>query len=263
MISNETDINIPDDAEIDIAAGEAVQAAEDADLLEGVLSLSRLATGRLSLEESLTRVAQFAVRAIPGAEGAGLTMLEDGRPETIVTTEPFVAEVDAIQYHIGQGPCITAAREGSTVRSGSLGGDKRWPQFGSRVARLGVHSALCLPLLTSDGVLGAMNIYARTKHVFDEHAARTGELFAVPAAIAVQNAQVLDHTKRLAGQLQAALDSRSIIERAIGIIIGRAGCTEDEALAQLRSLSQHQHQKLRAVAQVVLAEATRRPPSRR
>ncbi|MBA3528355.1 MAG: hypothetical protein H0T91_03400, partial [Propionibacteriaceae bacterium] len=105
MISNETDIKISDGTEIDIVDGEAVHAAEDADLLEGVLSLSRLATGRLSLEESLTRVAELAVRAIPGAEGAGLTILEDGRPETIVATEPFVAEVDAVQYGIGQGPC--------------------------------------------------------------------------------------------------------------------------------------------------------------
>ena len=53
------------------------------------------------------RVATYAVRAIPGADGAGLT-LEDDRANTIVATAAFVSEIDDIQYGIGQGPCITA-----------------------------------------------------------------------------------------------------------------------------------------------------------
>ena len=57
--------------------------------------------------------------------------------------------------------------------------------------RLGVHSAVSLPLITPDGVIGAMNVYARAKYAFDDRAAELGEIFAVPAAIAVQNAHVL------------------------------------------------------------------------
>lgn len=228
------------------------------DLQGGMLALSRLATGRMSLSDTLVKIAEFAVRAIPGAEGAGLTLLEDDRTDTIVTTASFVAEVDKVQYGIGQGPCITAARDGTTVWSSSLGADRRWPQFGSRVARLGVHSALSLPLTTSDGVIGAMNIYAHEKRVFDERAARVGELFAVPAAIAVQNAQVLAQTKRLAEQLQNALDTRAVIDRAVGILISRSGCTEQEAFRRLQTLSQHEHQKLRVVAQTMVDEAGRR-----
>jgi len=36
------------------------------------------------------------------------------------------------------------------------------------VGRLGVHSALSLPLLLSDQVIGAINAYAHGKDVFDE-----------------------------------------------------------------------------------------------
>ena len=70
----------------------------------------------------MTRVATYAVQAIPGADGAGLTLLEENRADTIVATAPFVSEIDDIQYGMRQGPCITAAREGRTVISGSLGG---------------------------------------------------------------------------------------------------------------------------------------------
>ena len=92
-----------------------------ADLRSSLSSLSNLATGQLSIEEMLTKVATFAVRAIPGADGAGLTLLEEGRTDTIVATDPFVTEVDAIQYGLGEGPCISAATERRTMRSGSLG----------------------------------------------------------------------------------------------------------------------------------------------
>ena len=48
----------------------------------------------------------------------------------MVATDPFVGEVDAIQYRLIEGPCISAAAERRTMRSGSLGADPRWPTFG-------------------------------------------------------------------------------------------------------------------------------------
>ena len=158
------------------------RSAEEEDLRESLEGLSRLAAGRLPLEDLLTQVATYAVQAIPGADGAGLTLLEEDRTDTIVATAPFVTEVDDIQYGMEQGPCISAAREGHTVMSGSLGGDPRWPRFGGRVARLGVHSVVSLPLITPDGVVGAMNVYAHDKNVFDDRAAELGQIFAAPAA---------------------------------------------------------------------------------
>jgi GAF domain-containing protein len=244
-----------------VARSAGQRAEEDNDLREGLAGLSQL-TNRLGLEDLLTRVATYAVKAIPGADGAGLTLLEDDRANTVVATAAFVREIDDIQYGIGQGPCITAAREAQTVVSGSLGGDPRWRKFGGTVARLGVHSVLSLPLSTPDGVVGAMNVYAHDRHVFDERAAELGGIFAVPAAVAVQNAQVLAQTQRLAAQLQSALEKRGVIDRAIGIMMSRTGSTEPEAFARLRVLSQGTHQKLTEVAAQIVDEAVRRAQAR-
>ena len=90
------------------------RSAADEDLRESLAGLSQLATNRLPLEDLLTRVAIYAVKAIPGADGAGLTLLEEDRSDTVVSTAPFVREIDDIQYGMGQGPCITAARDGRT-----------------------------------------------------------------------------------------------------------------------------------------------------
>ena len=177
----------------------AQQASADAaDLRAGIDDLAGLVAGSLGLPELLAEVSTFAVHAIPGADGAGVTLLRldrvDNMVEALAASAPFVAEIDEIQYvTLKEGPCITAALERRTVRSGSLGGEKMWPRFGPRVGRLGVHSALSLPLLLSDRVIGAINVYAHGKDVFDEHAAELGELFAKPAAVAVHNAQILAH----------------------------------------------------------------------
>jgi GAF domain-containing protein len=252
------------DAPEDAHAGavDALATDDDSDLRSSLAGLSQLATGRLELTDVLTRVAEFAVRAIPGADGAGLTLIEERRQDTIVASAPFVVEVDAIQYGIGEGPCITAAAEGQTMHSGDLAADPQWPRFGPRVGRLGVHSVLSLPLITPDGVVGAMNVYAHERDAFDKRAIALGELFAVPAAIAVQNAQVLAQAKRVAVQLHAALTHRAVIDQALGILMSRAGCSAEEAFDRLRRMSQTENSKLHDIAEKIVADAIRRARAR-
>ena len=240
-----------------------VHAADESGLQASLRSLSTLATGHLDLAEHLTEVAWFAVRAVPGAEGAGLTLLGGNGVSAFYTTASFIHEVDEIQHGLGKGPCFTAVAQRSRVVSPSLGADSRWPRFGGRVARLGVHSALSLPLITPQRLVGAINVYSRAKNAFDAHAADMGEQFAVPAAIAVQNAQVLARAERLASQLQDALTTQGAVDRAVGIMMSRSGNTAEEALHRLRTLSQQEHRKLGLIADSIIAEAVRRARARK
>jgi GAF domain-containing protein len=242
-------------------------SADDADLQAGLGNLAGLVAGSLGLPELLAEVASFAVGAIPGADGAGVTLLRLDRSDNIVAalaaSAPFVAEIDEIQYvTLREGPCITAALERRTVCSGSLGGEKMWPRFGPRVGRLGVHSALSLPLLLSDRVVGAINVYAHGKDVFDDRAAQLAELFARPAAVAVHNAQILADALSLTVQLQKALSTRPVIDQAIGLIRGRTGRSVEDAFTHLREMSQAEHRKLADVAQQIVDEAVRRARAR-
>jgi len=125
-----------------------------------------------------------------------------------------------------------------------------------------VHSVLSLPLLLPDHVVGAINVYAHGKDVFDEHAAELGELFAAPAAVAVHNAQVLARALALTIQLQTALSSRPIIDQAVGILRGRTGGTAEEVFTRLRAISQAEQTKLAAVAERIVDEAVRRARAR-
>src|SRR6202171_5926319 len=242
-------------------------SGDDADLQAGIGNLAGLVAGSLGLPKLLAEVASFAVGAIPGADGAGVTLLRVDRPDNMVaalaSSAPFVAEIDEIQYGtLHEGPCITAALERRTVRSGPVGGEKMGRRFGPRVGRLGVHSALSLPLMLPDQVVGAINVYAHGKDVFDEHAAELGELFAKPAAVAVHNAQILAQAMTLTAQLQKALSTRPVIDQAIGLLRGRSGRSAEDAFTQLRAISQSEHRKLAGGGQHLVDEAVRRARAR-
>ncbi len=262
-----TEFDTDDPQSLTSSLSPAQARSEAADLQAGISDLAGLVAGTLGLPALLSAVADSAVRSIPGADGAGVTLLRvdrvDNMVEALAASAPFVSEIDEIQYStVQEGPCITAALERRTVRSGSLGGDKRWPRFGPRVGRLGVHSVLSLPLLLPDQVVGAINVYAHRKDVFDDHAAELGELFARPAAVSVHNAQILAQALSLTVQLQTALSTRGVIDQAIGLMRGRSGCSADEAFAHLRAISQSEHRKVAEVAQRTVDEAVRRARAR-
>jgi GAF domain-containing protein len=230
--------------------------------------LSGIVAGAATLNHVLDQVAISAAQALPDADGVGVCLLRldqtQNRIEALAASHPFVAQIDAIQYELlDEGPCITAAMNSEPIRSANISGDPRWPRFGPRVGRLGVHSVLSLPmLLPTGGVVGAINVYARARDQFDEHAVQVGLLFAAPAALALHNAHVLAQARAHAAQLQAALGSRAIIDQAIGIIRSRSGATTQEGFARLREISQRDNLKLALVAERTVDEAVRRARSR-
>jgi GAF domain-containing protein len=152
---------------------------------------------------------------------------------------------------------------GALPLPGSLGGEPRWPRFGPRAGRLGVHSALSLPLLLGDRVVGALNVYGRTRDAFDERAVLLGERFAGPAAVTAAHALLLEESRRTTAQLELALVNRAVIDQALGIIMSRTGLSAVEAFDKLRQRSQLEHVKLAEVARQLVTQATAQARSRK
>jgi GAF domain-containing protein len=185
------------------------------------------------------------------------------RIQTWAATAEFVHDIDTVQYEeLNEGPCITCMQSRRVVVSGSVGGDGRWPHFGGRVARMAVHSALSLPLVVGDQLIGAINAYARSRDAFGERAVQLGTQFAGPAAVSVYNGQLLDRAQERTMQLQRALGSRAVIDQAIGIIRSRSGVGGEVAFDRLTRLSQAENVKLHVVAERLVDEAVRRARAR-
>jgi GAF domain-containing protein len=238
--------------------------ADEADLHAGLRGVAGLVAGARGLIDLLGDVADFAARAIPGVDGAGVALLElhkDNTPriQTWAATAESVRHIATAQYdELNEGPCITCIQSGRPTVSGSLGSDRRWPHFGGRVARMGMHSALSLPLILGDRVIGAIDTYAHARDAFGEHAVQLGVQFAGPAAVSLYNGQLLDHVQERMAQLQRALGNRAVIDQAIGIIRSRSGTSAEEAFNRLTRLSQTENVKLHVVAQRLVDESVRR-----
>lgn len=54
-------------------------------------------------------------------------------------------------------------------------------------------------------------------------------------------------------QLREALDSRGAIERAKGVLMGRYGCTEQDAFTLLATAARRQHRRVRLIAHDLLS----------
>ncbi len=232
-------------------------------LMSGLAGLSAMVAGAGTLESVLTEVANFAVQATPGADGAGVTVVEAGRPDTLAASAQFVSNVDAIQYRLGEGPCISAVATGATMASPDVADDAAWPEFGPLAADAGVRSVISFPLLVNGDVFGSLNVYAHHVAAFQGSSRQFGERFAGPAAVAIHNARVLEAARRTTERLEAALTSRAIIDRAIGIIQSRSGASAEDAFVRLRIMSQHEHVKLAVVAENLVNAAVRRAQARK
>jgi GAF domain-containing protein len=241
--------------------------ADEAELYAGLRGVAGIVAGARGVIDLLGDVAEFAAQAIPGADGVGVALMDPqhgiSSVQTWAGTAVLVHEIETVQYdELNEGPCITCMQSRRPTVSGSLGSDGRWPHFGGRVARMRMHSALALPLIVGDEVIGSINAYAKSRDAFGEHAVRLGSQFAKPAAVSVYNAQLLANAQERMMRLQRALDSRSVIDQAIGIIRSRSGGTAAEAFERLAHISQSENIKLYAVAERLVEEAVRRARAR-
>src|SRR5919106_6339456 len=80
-----------------------------------------------------------------------------------------------------------------TTRVNDLATDPRWPVLGPRAGARGVGSMLCLQLFVHEDTLGALDLLAHQKSAFTDESEHIGLLLASHAAIAVADAQQLEH----------------------------------------------------------------------
>ncbi len=233
--------------------------ADQTDALTASLrALSKFLLGEEAPRHGLRRIAEMGESAIEGADVTGLTLLDgDGRPKTFVCTGDEASDIDQLQYDEGEGPCLSAYREGHIVRIGSNRIDQRWPGFSRRACERGVLSSMSAPLLVGGQGLGAINFYAHREEAFTEADEQVGQAFSEQAAVIVANAQSYWGAREHSLHLDEAMRSRAVIEQAKGIVMARSNLSADAAFDVLHRVSQRENRKLRDVA-VDLVERTQR-----
>ena len=229
------------------------------DPTEAFAALGRIKLSDTDLNGVLRQISELAQRAIPGATDVSVTLVRNTGAHTAAFTSDLALSLDEWQYDAGRGPCLDAAEAAVVVSVPDTRTEERWADWAARAHAAGAYSSLSIGLPVQDAVVGALNIYGTKPQAFDDDAVTLAQTFAGYAAVAMANAHLYDSTANLAHHMQAAMESRAVIEQAKGIVMGERRCSAEDAFAILVKVSQDSNRKLRDVAANLVDQATRRP----
>jgi GAF domain-containing protein len=235
-----------------------VTGPESTSIAHALAVAARQLAAERDVDRTLRAMLLAAVESVPGAELAGVSVLERGRVVSMCAqSDPLISEIDQLQTSLQEGPCLQVMLGDPRVVSNDLGVDPRWPGFAAQAVAQGVRSVLSLRL-ELERTSGTLSLFARHPEAFSPDSEVIGGLFAVHAAIALAGVQ-REH------QLSQALHSRDTMGMAKGIVMAQHHLSEQQAFSTLVRLSQTENVKLIEVATrlVQLTEQEAAQPLRR
>jgi GAF domain-containing protein len=193
------------------------------------------------LDATLQTITQAAVEVLPQVQYASITMRRrDGSVESFAVTEDLLVDLDEQQFQLQEGPCYDATTEDAYIFVGNLGADERFPNYGPVAVRAGIRSQAGIPLFESNRTAGRLNLYSRQVGALD-HVETVSRLFSHQAAVAL--AYSIEVTT-----LREAVQTRTRIGEAVGLVMERYDIPEQRAFAFLTRLSQNRNIKIRRIA---------------
>lgn len=214
------------------------------------------------VESFLQRLTELTPSAVEIPVSCGITARRDGLPLTVASSDQRASGLDERQYVTEAGPCLHTLKTGVVVSIPDVDTEQRWPAYLQSARQQGLRSSLSLPLVVDGSTVAAMNLYSFAgPGAFDEQVQRRCLVFATLAAGALQLAIGRAADRQLMDQLEEALASRTIIDQALGIVMGQQQCDSEEAFSLLRMRSQSSQRKLREVATDLIARVSGQPPA--
>lgn len=202
---------------------------------------------------------ELLVRNVEGCDAASVSLVYGKRRvETPAASDDLAATADRLQQEHREGPALDTLWDEESLYVPDLADDPRWPHWGPGLMELtGVRSVLTFRLFTLKDIIGALSMYSAKADAFTTEDKAEGQALAARIAIAVLAAQRLE-------QYESALDSRTIIAQACGLVMERYDIDGARAFALLTRLSQTQNIKVRDVAaELVLTRHLPSQPSGR
>jgi GAF domain-containing protein len=182
-------------------------------------------------------------------DGAELMLIDaDGVLRSTTASDRPGGMLESLQEQFGEGPCVDAFLKDGPVLADDLAADPRWPSVGPLAAGHGVRAVLGVPIDLRDGPMGTLNVYAAHPRGWDDSEVAAIQAYTRVIASLLRSAVQAHVSGRAATQLQHALDSRSLIEQAKGVIMERRGLDQQAAFELLRSRARSTRRRLQDVA---------------
>lgn len=200
---------------------------------------------------ALHRAVELSVKYVEGCACASITVVRGGLGQTIAASDDVARQADALQYDLGEGPCLQAAWDDANYLMFDVEVETRWPRYARALAEATpLRAVLAFQLPAEESA--ALNLFATTPAAFPNDAIAFGAVFAAHVSSLVALYEAEEKTANLVN----ALDSSRQIGAAIGILMAHHKITQDSAFELLRKASQQLQRKLRDVAATVVETGT-------
>lgn len=224
------------------------------------MELLQMVMSTPDVESYLAQVALMVDDVSPVIAGVGVTVRRHGQVLSVATSNALAASVDEVQYGMDTGPCLQSLRTGELVSVPDVARETRWDRYPDHALSRGVLSSLSVPLDVAGKTVGVVNAYASQPESFTADLSDRVRTFAAQAQVALALALRSAEQSDAVHQLHTAMQSRSLIDQALGILMARQRCTADEAFAVLRAGSQSRNRKLADIAADIITSTTGHAP---
>ncbi|MET3902282.1 GAF and ANTAR domain-containing protein [Paenarthrobacter sp. 4246] len=214
-----------------------------------------LVLGSEDVEAFLTDLAAFSAESLSHSDGpvfCGITVLRRKKSATAASSDDRARVMDELQNDF-EGPCLTAMDKLTPVLVPDLLCEHRWPEYVQAASNQGLRSVLSVPLLVEGDTRAALNLYSERTNAFSESDIEHAEVFASHAAKSLRLALKIAQLSDARNDLAAAMESRTVIDLAVGAIMAQNKCSQEEAFTILRTASSNRNIKLRHLAKSIIA----------
>lgn len=194
-----------------------------------------------------------ACTAVFDLAGAGLALAEEGELRRTIGFPDHISALEQVQQEHQAGPCVEAFRSGEVFVLSDLGRyADRWPAYCRTAEEVGMTSVVGLPLQLSGNLVGAVDLYSSHPRAWPADDLDAARVLGDMVTAFLVNASKLRQREQLAEQLQQALDSRTVIEQAKGILAESKRISVDDAFELIRRHARTHHVTVRAVSEAIV-----------
>lgn len=198
---------------------------EEADALSEI-SIALSQAERVGLSDILKLIVGSAKKLIPAAEQAVIHILDDEKEYLIAKAVSGFQEATErrLQMRLGEGIAGQAIISGETINITDINTDKRFIQS---VSNSRFRSLLVTPILSGDEKLGTISIQSQSPNAFTKHEQDLLKALGVQAAIAIENAKLLENTQQSLRETNAlyrinqglvALNANELLDEVVSLL---------------------------------------------
>lgn len=176
--------------------------------------------------------------------------------ELLAASSHRAEDLELYQQQFSQGPCLDAISTGQAVHAVDAEDmARRWPLLAAAARGSGIVAVHAFPLRWRGVVMGALNLFFAAERRLSDDERTAGQAFADVATIAIVHARAQPAVEVIAREVQEALDGRTVLEQAKGVLAVQDGVEPAEAFHRLLAHADAHRLPLAALAAEVVAGA--------